>query len=228
MVLPVKVFEVRGLEGDPRDTLMGWREVEELEDEETQLVTEVIDLEQVEDTVTGVFTRDFMRERVYRRRTRMTPETEEAPFWIVPHEGRHFLVVMAPSVARGVKKMLSNHVAVKIGDILNVDVRESRITSETLQRLHEGNPKATNLIWFDNVDIPGVNKLCLSGEGLADTGLYKDYMDHGMIWYVVFTSQAKGYTVGVTRNAVVTNFSKSTMDEFLDFVREDILKLIES
>lgn len=227
MVLPVKVFEVRGLEGDPRDTLMGWREVEELEDEETQLVTEVIDLEQVEDTVTGVFTRDFMRERVYRRRTRMTPETEEAPFWIVPHEGRHFLVVMAPSVARGVKKMLSNHVAVKIGDILNVDVRESRITSETLQRLHEGNPKATNLIWFDNVDIPSVNKLCLSGEGIADTGLYKDYIDHGMIWYVVFTSLAKGYTVGVTRSAVVTNFSKSTVDEYIAFVREDILKLIE-
>lgn len=227
MVLPVKVFEVRGLEGDPRDTLMGWREVEELEDEETQLVTEVIDLEQVEDTVTGVFTRDFMRERVYRRRTRMTPETEEAPFWIVPHEGRHFLVVMAPSVARGVKKMLSNHVAVKIGDILNVDVRESRITSETLQRLHEGNPKATNLIWFDNVDIPSVNKLCLSGEGIADTGLYKDYMDHGMIWYVVFKSLAKGYTVGVTRSAVVTNFSKSTVDEYIAFIREDILKLIE-
>ncbi len=227
MVLPVKVFEVRGLEGDPRDTLMGWREVEELEDEETQLVTEVIDLEQVEDTVTGVFTRDFMRERVYRRRTRMTPETEEAPFWIVPHEGRHFLVVMAPSVARGVKKMLSNHVAVKIGDILNVDVRESRITSETLQRLHEGNPKATNLIWFDNVDIPSVNKLCLSGEGIADTGLYKDYIDHGMIWYVVFKSLAKGYTVGVTRSAVVTNFSKSTVDEYIAFIREDILKLIE-
>jgi hypothetical protein len=227
MVLPVKVFEVRGLEGDPRDTLMGWREVEELEDEETQLVTEVIDLEQVEDTVTGVFTRDFMRERVYRRRTRMTPETEEAPFWIVPHEGRHFLVVMAPSVARGVKKMLSNHVAVKIGEILNVDVRESRITSETLQRLHEGNPKATNLIWFDNVDIPSVNKLCLSGEGIADTGLYKDYMDHGMIWYVVFKSLAKGYTVGVTRSAVVTNFSKSTVDEYIAFIREDILKLIE-
>ena len=227
MVLPVKVFEVRGLEGDPRDTLMGWREVEELEDEETQLVTEVIDLEQVEDTVTGVFTRDFMRERVYRRRTRMTPETEEAPFWIAPHEGRHFLIVMAPSVARGVKKMLSNHVAVKIGEILNVDIRESRITSETLQRLHEGNPKATNLIWFDNVDIPSVNKLCLSGEGIADTGLYKDYMDHGMIWYVVFKSLAKGYTVGVTRSAVVTNFSKSTVDEYIAFIREDILKLIE-
>ncbi|MBN2334396.1 hypothetical protein JXL21_02475 [Candidatus Bathyarchaeota archaeon] len=227
MVLPVKVFEVRGLEGDPRDRLTGWREVESLEDEEIQLVTEVLDLEQVEDTVTGVFARDFMRERSYKRRVRMAPETEEAQFWIVPHEARRFLVVMAPSVARGVKKMLSNHVAVKLGEILNADVRESRITSETLQRLHEGNPKATNLIWFDNVDIPGVNKLCLSGEGLADTGLYKDYMDHGLIWYVVFTGQKSGYTVGVTRNTVITNFSKSTADEFIAFVREDILSLIE-
>ncbi len=77
------------------------------------------------------------------------------------------------------------------------------------------------------MDIPSVNKLCLSGEGIADTGLYKDYIDHGMIWYVVFKSLAKGYTVGVTRSAVITNFSKSTVDEYIAFVREDILKLIE-
>ncbi|MCW4049925.1 MAG: hypothetical protein NWE89_09340 [Candidatus Bathyarchaeota archaeon] len=228
MVLPVKVFEIRGLEGDPRDKLIGWREVEEVEDEEIQLVTEVLDVEQQEDLITGYFTRDFMRSRNYRRRVRVAPETEEAPFWIVAHEQKHFLGVMAPSVARGVKKMLSNHVAVRLGDILNVDVRECKINHETLVRLHESNPKATNLIWFDQVDIPGVNKLCLSGEGLADTGLYKDYLDHGQIWYVVFTSQSKGYTVGITRNTVITNFSKSTQDEFITFVREDILKLIEA
>ena len=111
--------------------------------------------------------------------------------------------------------------------MLDADIREIRITSETLQELHESNPKATNLIWFDNVDIPGVDKLCLSGSGLADTGLYKDYLDHGMIWYVVFTSQQKGYTVGITRNSVITNFSKSTMEEFIQFVREDILKLVQ-
>jgi hypothetical protein len=202
MVLPVKVFEVRGLKGDPRDKLKGWRETEQVEGEELQLVTEVLDLEALEDTV-------------------------EARFWIVPNKQRRFLVVMAPSVARGVKKMLSNHVAVKLGEILNADIRESRITSETLQKLHEANPRATNLIWFDQVDIPGVNKLCLSGEGLADTGLYRDYLGHGMIWYVVYTGQKSGYTVGVTRNAVVTNFSKSTEDEFLKFVREELLRLIE-
>ena len=44
MVLPVKVFEVRGLEGDPRDRLTGWRESEQVEGEELQLVTEVLDL----------------------------------------------------------------------------------------------------------------------------------------------------------------------------------------
>jgi hypothetical protein len=135
---------------------------------------------------------------------------------------------MAPSVARGVKKLLSNHVAVALGGILNADVREAKITHEVLQRLHESNPQATNLIWFDNVDLPGVDKLCLSGQGLADTGMYKEYIDHGMIWYVVFTSQPKGYTVGMTRSVVITNFSKTTEEEFIEFVQDDILKLIEA
>jgi len=227
MVLPVKVFEVRGLEGDPRERLTGFQEAEPVEGEEMELLTRILDMEQQEDMVHGVFAKDFLRETTYRRQVITNATTEEAPFWIIPEDERNFLVVMAPSTARGVKKLLSNHVAVKIGEILNADVRESRITSETLQKLHESNPQSTNLIWFDNMDLPGLNKLCLSGEGLADTGQYRDYIDHGMIWYVVFTSQKSGYTVGVTRNAVVTNFSKSTEEEFVEFVREEIIPLIE-
>jgi hypothetical protein len=229
MVLPVKVFEVRGLEGNPLDKLTGWRELEQVEGEDDlQLVTEIIELENKEGTTSGIFARDFYREHTYRRRVMSNPQTEEAPFWILKHGERNFLIVMAPSVARGVKKLLSNHVAVALGGILNADVRESRINHETLQRLHESNPQATNLIWFDNVDLPGVDKLCLSGQGLADTSMYKEYIDHGMIWYVVFTSQPKGYTIGITRGVVITNFSKTTEDEYIEFVREDILKLIEA
>ena len=229
MVLPVKVFEVRGLEGNPLDKLTGWREVERVEGEEDlQLVTEIIETKDNEGTVSGIFTKDFYREHTYRRRVVSSPLTEEAPFWILRHKDRYFLVVMAPSVARGVKKLLSNHVAVALGSILNADVRESKITHEVLQKLHESNPQATNLIWFDNVDLPGVDKLCLSGQGLADTGMYKEYIDHGMIWYVVFTSQPKGYTVGMTRSVVITNFGKTTEEEFIEFVRDDILKLIEA
>lgn len=227
MVLPVKVFEIRGLEGDPRERLTGFQEAEPVEGEEMELLTRILDLEQQEDMIHGVFAKDFLREITYRRQVITNATTEEAPFWTVKEDERDFLIVMAPSTARGVKKLLSNNIAVKIGEVLNVDVRESRITSETLQKLHESNPQSTNLIWFDNMDLPGVNKLCLSGEGLADTGQYRDYIDHGMIWYVVFTSQKSGYTVGVTRNSVVTNFSKSTEEEFVEFVREEILPLIE-
>ena len=229
MVLPVKVFEVRSLEGNPLDKLTGYRELEQVEGvDDLQLVTEIIELENKEGVISGIFARDFYREHTYRRRVMSNPQTEEAPFWLLKHGERYFLIVMAPSVARGVKKLLSNHVAVALGGILNADVREARIPHETLQRLHESNPQATNLIWFDNVDLPGVDKLCLSGQGLADTGMYKEYIDHGMIWYVVFTSQPKGYTIGITRGVVITNFSKCTPDEFIEFVRDDILKLIEA
>jgi hypothetical protein len=187
----------------------------------------ILDIESSEGIIKGIIAKDFLRQRAYHRKVEKIPTTEEAPFWIAPYNQRYYLIVMAPSVARGVKKFLSNHVAVKLGEVLNADVRESRIESETLQKLHESNPNATNLIWFDNVDIPGVEKLCLSGQGLANTGLYKEYLDHGLIWYVVFTSQNSGYTIGITRNTVITNFSKSTEEEFIQFVRDEILKLIE-
>lgn len=227
MVLPVKVFEIRGLEGDIEARLKDYRESESNDEEDIELLTLILDIESSDGIIKGIISKDFLRQRAYHRKVETIPTTEEAPFWIAPYNQGYYLIVMAPSVARGVKKFLSNHVAVKLGEVLNADVRESRIESETLQKLHESNPNATNLIWFDNVDIPGVDKLCLSGQGLANTGLYKDYLDHGLIWYVVFTSQNSGYTVGITRNTVITNFSKSTEEEYIQFVRDEILKLIE-
>jgi hypothetical protein len=159
-----------------------------------------------------------------------TPVTEEAPFWVRPYNGRTFLVVVAPSVARGVKKLLTNNVANKVSEILfgvTGAIVEVRIPDETLVNLHESNPRATRLIWFDDVDIPGVNKLCLAGESLSDTNLYRDYLNHGNIWYVVFGIKKRGITVGVTRSCVVTLFSKLTVEEFVQCVTEDLLTLVE-
>jgi hypothetical protein len=202
MVLPAKTFEIR----------------------------EEISLAEVHERLQGVFARDFVKPRHYKRRMVETPVTEEAPFWVRPYEGRTFLVVVAPSVARGVKKLLTNHVANKVSEILfgvTGAVVEVRIPDETLVNLHESNPRATRLIWFDDVDIPGVNKLCLAGDSLADTGLYQEYKEHGRIWYVVFGVQKRGITVGVSRNCVVTLFSKSSLDEFIGYVSEDFFSLIE-
>jgi hypothetical protein len=77
------------------------------------------------------------------------------------------------------------------------------------------------------VDIPSVDKLCLAGSSLADTGLYREYLEHGRIWYVVFEARKRGVVVGITRNCVVTLFSKSTAEDFVRYIVEDFLALIE-
>ena len=194
------------------------------------MVTEILDLQEKEGLITGVFSRDFLREHYYRRGLVKTITTEEAPFWITRSGSRGFLIVLAPSGARGVRKLLTAQVANKISELLFGgigNIVEVRIPNETLKQLHESNPQATNLIWFDDVDIPSVTKLCLSGSGLADTGLYQDYLTHGKIWYVVFGVQSRGVVVGITRNGVVTLFSRSTLDDFVSYILEDLLSLIE-
>ena len=138
-----------------------------------------MDLELSDNAISGVFSKDFIRRRFYKRELIEAPFTEESLFWIKPHNDRFFLIVSAPSVARGVKKLLTNFVANKLSRILFIirqGIAEVKVTHSTLQKLHEANPMATKLIWFDEVDIPGVDKLCLAGSDLVDTTLYQDYL----------------------------------------------------
>jgi hypothetical protein len=235
MVLPAKIFEIKEETnfGLAAQKLKNFREEESYENSEGEtvnLVTEILDLDLKPNLISGIFSADFMRARYYQRRLIENPVTEEASFWITQFNNRTFLIVVAPSVARGVKKLLSNHVANKLSKVLFITSKaivETKIPNETLKELHESNPQATRLIWFDQIDIPGVEKLCLAGSDLADTQLYLDYLSHGQIWYVVFEAQKRGLTMGITRNSVVTLFSKSTKDEFIDYIREDLLTLIE-
>jgi len=235
LVLPAKIFEIRDdvdLESMVQ-RLRGFREEEPYQTGEgktVDLVTEILDLKLEKDLLAGVFSRDFVRGRYYRREMVEALVTEEAHFWIKPLKGKAFLIVLAPSVARGVKKLLTSHVASKLSEVVfdkPWGIVEVRISHETLRELHESNPRATKLIWFDDVDIPSVEKLCLAGSSLADTKLYHDYLEHGKIWYVVFEVQKRGIVVGITRNCVVTLFSKSTIDDFINYILEDFLTLIE-
>ncbi len=235
MVLPAKVFEIKE-EADVEllgSKLKRFREEELYETKEKEkitLVTEILDLKMDAGALLGVFSKDFIRQRFYKRTLVETPVTEEAPFWIRPFRRRLFLIVQGPSVARGVKKLLTNYVANRLSKVLFITphaIVEARISHATLKSLHEATPQATKLIWFDQVDIPGVEKLCLAGPDIADTTLYRDYMKHGQIWYVVFEVQKQGIVVGITRNTVITSFSKSTTEEFMNYILEGLLKLIE-
>lgn len=235
MVLPAKIFEIKeelnfGLIVQKLKDFREEESYEKSDGETVTLVTEILDLSLKENLISGIFSEDFMRTSYYQRTLIENPVTEEAQFWVTRFENQTFLVVVAPSVARGVKKLLTSHVANKLSKLLFITPRaivETKIPHETLKTLHESNPQATRLIWFDQVDIPGVDKLCLAGSDLVDTQLYQDYMLHGQIWYVVFEAQKRGLTMGITRNSVVTLFSKCTKDDLINYVREDMLRLIE-
>jgi len=234
MVLVAKVFELK----EPIELTLAARKLRSFREEEPhgsgqetkKLTTEIIEPKLEGDSFSAIFSKDFVISRYYKRGLVETVVTEEVPFWIKRYKDRLFLIVLAPSKARGVKKLLTNYVANKISDILFIRtgaIVETKISHETLKELHESNPHATKLIWFDNVDIPGVGKLALAGSGLADTKLYREYLEHGKLWYVVWEVAKRGLVVGITRNTVVTLFSRSTVKEFVDFIMTEILPIVE-
>jgi hypothetical protein len=61
---------------------------------------------------------------------------------------------------------------------------------------------------------------------LGNTSLYSDYLTHGKLWYIVFTSKAYGYVFGLTRNCILTGFSKMELSEFKNFVGSQVFPLI--
>ena len=124
----------------------------------------------------------FIQTNSYKRKLVESPVTEEAQYWLTRFGHRNFLIVVAPSVARGVKKLLSSHVANRLSKIIFITPRvivETKIPHDILKTLHESNPQATRLIWFDQVDISGVEKLCPAGSALVGTQLYLDYLAQG-------------------------------------------------
>lgn len=234
MVLVAKIFEVR----EPLELGVIARKLKDFGEEEPyeregkreKLTMEILDLKLEGDSLVGIFSKDFVLSRYYKRGLVETLVTEEVPFQIKRSKGRTFLVVLAPSKARGVKKLLTNYVANKLSEILFIKtgaIVEVKITHETLKELHESNPRATKLIWFDNVDIPDIEKLALAGSALADTKLYREYLEHGRLWYIVFEVMKRGLVVGITRDVVVTLFSKASVDEFINFVLEEVIPIIE-
>ncbi|MFQ6129774.1 MAG: hypothetical protein ACE5OT_03060, partial [Candidatus Hadarchaeaceae archaeon] len=118
MVLVAKIFEVR----EPLELGVIARKLKDFGEEEpyeregkrSKLTMEILDLKLEGNSLTGVFSKDFVLSRYYKRGLVETLVTEEVPFRIKRFKGRTFLVVLAPSKARGVKKLLTDYVANKL------------------------------------------------------------------------------------------------------------------
>ncbi len=199
------------------------KEVVKFNDREMELVTEIKGLAIKENMLQGIFSRDYVISTIYRGDISMIPATRESTFVFTRHADASLLFVSE-------KKERANNIASRLSGILFIDfggIVEANITHKTLKAFHESSPEATKVIFFDEVDLPNVNKLSLYGLALTNTSLYNEYLKHGKIWYVVFESKKHGYVIGLTRNCVITVFSKINENRFIDYVMEEILPLVE-
>jgi hypothetical protein len=225
LVLAAKVFIVRE-ENDLSllaSKLKSFRLEQDMvvEDTNFNLVSEVSDLSISKETLEGIFSYDTVFLVKQRGKTLPVSRTFEAPFSFDVFGKNLFLAVYEKkSRANNIANEMSKALFMSLGQIV-----EARIQPEVLKRFEEENGEA-RIIFFDGIDYPSISKLSLYGDGLGNTSLYSDYLSHGQVWYAVVRSRKYGYVVGVTRNSVVTCFSKADLPEFKRYVRNEICPLI--
>ena len=226
MVAAGKVFRLTEATNlaDIASMLKGFRTEEEYAegDYKFTLVTEVMNLTLSANTVTGVYSHDYVLHIFHRGKVVPLPRTVEAMFSFAQQGKRLFLTVVE-------KKRLANFIANKLNEIIFEKVRgvvEARIAPETLRGFHSKNPEDTKITFFDNVDIPNVDKLSLYGPDLVGTTLFDEYSKHGDLWYIVAKAREYGYVIGITRDASVVVFNLTDKNKFLEYVAKEIYPLI--
>ena len=190
-------------------------------DRKFELLTEVAGLLPKGKMLRGIYSHDYVTQVFHRGKILPIPRTVEALFSFSEHEGTMFLTIVE-------KKRLANSVANELSKILFEragGILEARISPETLKKFHLKNREDTKITFFDNVDIPNVDKLSLYGPDLINTSLFEDYGKHGDLWYVVARSKEYGYVVGVTRDASVTIFNLGEKEPYLEYVAKEIYPL---
>ena len=225
MVVAGKIFRLSTIleMAEIASTLEGYHTEETYEEGDSKfaLLTEVVGLLPKENMLRGIYSHDYVIEVFHRGKIMPTPRTVEALFNFAQHADAVFLtVVERKRVADFIANKLSEILFRKVGNIV-----EARISPESLKEFHLKNPEDTKITFFDNVDVPNVDKLSLYGPDLRNTALFEDYGKHGDLWYVVARSKEYGYVVGITRDASVTIFNLTEKEPYLQYVEKEIYPL---
>lgn len=218
MVKSGKIFMIPSIPlEEAKDKLERWEKTVEYEDAgfKVNLIEDISKLSLSTDQLQGIYSYDHVLQNIYRGRLVHTPVTQSSKFVI----GDKWLIVMA-------SKMIANRIAVNLAEILNLDVREATIWSNKIDGYLKANDQA-KVVFFDNLDIPGVNKNTLYGEQLVQTNLFGDFKDHGDFRYVITKSTLKGWTVGIVNDGAIVLFNNVEDDEYVDFIEEEIMDLVD-
>ncbi|XES78573.1 MAG: hypothetical protein ACBZ72_06795 [Candidatus Bathyarchaeia archaeon] len=227
MVVAGKIFKLSQplTVGEIAAKLNGYHVEEDFEegDYKFKLVNEVTYLTPKPDLLTGIFSSDYVIHVFHRGTSAPFPRTVEAMFSFASNAETTFLaVVERKRTANLIANKLSEILFGKVGIIVN-----THITPDTLKAFHDRNPEETKITFFDDVDIPNVDKLSLYGPDLNNTSLFEDYMKHGNLWYVVGRSKDTGYVVGITREASVTVFNLAEKTAYLEYLAKEIYSLLQ-
>jgi len=225
LVLAAKVFTVR----EERDLSLVASKLKDFKLEQQisvegtsfSLLSEISDLSITKETLEGTFGFDTVFSVNQHGKPVPVVRTYEAPFSFDLFGTNLYLTVYEKKTrANNIANEMSKALFMSLGQIV-----EAKILPEVLKRFNEDSTES-KIIFFDGVDIPSISKLSLYGEGLGSTTLYNNYLEHGQIWYAVVKSKRYGYVVGVTRNCVVTCFSRTDLPEFKNYVRNEVFPLI--
>jgi hypothetical protein len=227
LVLAAKIFVVKEEKNLPllATKLKNFKLEQEMriEDQSFNLLSEISDLRISKETLDGMFSFDTVFMVNQRGASIPVTRTFQAQFTFDLFGDNLYLTIFdKKSRANNVANEMSKALFMSLGQIV-----EARIPPEVLKRFHEENFENTKILFFDSVDLPNISKLSLYGEALGTTTLYNDYLEHGQIWYAVVKSRKFDYVVGVTRNAVVTCFSRADLPEFKIYVKAEILPLLK-
>jgi len=226
LVLAAKIFVVKEENNLPllASKLKNFKIEQELkaEDRDFTLVSDISDLEMSKEKLEGLFSFDSLF--TVNQRGNQVPfvRTFNAPFsFDLFGESLYLTIFEKKSRANSIANEISKAVFMSLGQIV-----EARIQPDTLKHFHDDNFDDTKVIFFDDVDLPNISKLSLYGEALGSTTMYNDYLTHGKIWYAVLKSRKYGYIVGVTRNAIVTVFSRLDLTDFKRYLKNEIIPLL--
>lgn len=205
--------------------LEGFREEDQYTEGEVELelVTEVANVSVTEDILTGLYSYDYVVHNYHRGKILPSPVTKEVLFAFTEHEERTYLTVVD-------KKAIANRLANRLSEIAFGEmgvVVEARILPETLKEFHLENPESTKVIFFENMDIPNINKLSLYGPDIVGTSLFEEYGARGDPWYVLTKSKKYGHTVGVVRDGSVTLFNSVDQGQYLQYIKEEIIPMTQ-
>ena len=206
-------------------TLEGYRVEEEYKEDdfELDLITEVANISIVDETLTGLYSYDYVTHHYHRGKVAPSPVTKEVLFSFTTHDGRDYLTVVD-------KKALANNVANRLSDLIFGElgvIVEARILPGTLKKFHLENPESTKVIFFENMDIPNLNKISLYGPDVVDTNLFKEYTARGDPWYILTKSKKHGHTVGLVRDGSVTIFNTVDQGQYLNYIKDEIVPMTQ-